>query len=141
MKTKDGKETSVENLTAENYAVPSGEERLYHCVIESKLFDSKTGRKLSTPRVQKFGMKIYERVVRPSLLKQGVEIIVLHDAKKWTESHAREIAAAKKEQAEKRAQNEQAKFDAAVAAAVEKALAEKGAAKKSKKDAKSEEAK
>lgn len=141
MKTKDGKETSVENLTAENYAVPAGEERLYHCVIEAKLFDSKTGRKLSTPRVQKFGMKIFERVVRPSLLKQGVEIVVLHDAKKWTESHAREIAAAKKAQAEKKAQDEQAKFDAAVAAAVAKALAEKGAEKKSKKDAKSEETK
>ena len=126
MITKDGRDTAIENLTAENYIVPKGEERCYHCVIEVVQYDAKTGKKLSKPRVQKFGKKSFERVVRDCLMKQGYEIKILHTPAKYEAAMAQKAAELKK--AQEKAEKE--KFDAAVAAAVEKALAEKKKAKK-----------
>ncbi len=77
--TKDGRDTPVERLTPENYIVPKGEEKDYHAVIEVKQFDPKTGKRLSKPRVQKFGKKIFETSVRDSLRKQGYDVLILHD--------------------------------------------------------------
>lgn len=134
MITKDGRDTRVENLTAENYIVPKGEERFYHCVIEVVQYDPKTGKKLSKPRVQKFGKKTFESVVEKSLKKQGYTLTILHDPNEWIKQHQAEAAAKAKEQAEAKAKAEQEKFDAAVAAAVAKALAEE----KKKKAAKAE---
>lgn len=131
MITKDGRDTAIENLTPENYIVPKGEERVYHCVIEVVQYDNKTGKKLSKPRVQKFGKKIYERIVRDSLLKQGYEIKVLYNPNDYIKAQATQAA----ESAKAKKQAEQERFDAAVAAAVEKALAEqKKAAKKDSED-------
>ena len=129
MITKDGRDTAIENLTPENYLVPKGEEMVYHCVIEVVQYDAKTGKKLSRPRVQKFGKKIFETTVRDSLIKQGYEIKILYNPKEFIKKQAE---AAKQTRAAK-AQAEQEKFDAAVAAAVAKALA---AEKKNKKTSK-----
>ena len=134
MITKDGRDTAIENLTADNYIVPKGEEKYYHAVIEVRQFDPKTGKRLSTPRVQKFGKKAFETYVQASLRKQGYTITILHDPNAWVKEQAEKAAAAKAEREAAEAKAQQEKFDAAVAAAVEKALAERDA-----KDAKAAE--
>ena len=131
MITKDGRDTAIENLTADNYIVPKGEEMSYHCVIEVKQFDQKTGQRISRPRVQKFGRKAFETSVRDSLVKQGYDIKVLHDPTEWIRQNQAAIAAKAKAAKEAAEKAEKERFDAAVAAAVEKALAAQ--AKKRKK--------
>jgi len=114
MITKDGRDTAIENLTSENYVVPKGEEMAYHCVIEVPQFDTRTGKRISKPRVQKFGKKAYETTVRDSLLKQGFNITVLYDPNPYIAQRAnmaKESAAAKQKA-------EQERIDAAVAAAL-----------------------
>lgn len=128
MITKDGRDTPIEKLTAENYIVPTGEEKDYHAVIEVRQFDPKTGNRLSKPRVQKFGKKIFEAHVGDSLRKQGYTVTILHDPNVWMKEQAAKAEQQAKEQAEAKAKAEQEKFDAAVAAAVAKALAEREAA-------------
>lgn len=123
MITKDGRDTSLEKLTPELYIVPKGEERFYHVLIEMTTFDQKTGKRLSRPRVQKFGKKIFDTHVRESLTKQGWTITILHDPTAWVEKTKAEKAAAAQADAEAKAKEEQAKIDAAVEAAVAKALA------------------
>jgi len=123
MITKDGRDTPIEKLTPDNYIVPKGEEKDYHAVIEVVQYDPKTGKKLSRPRVQKFGRKTFESHVHASLRKQGYDITILHDPNEWIKEQQAKAA----EQAKQKAQAEQAKFDAAVAAAVAKALAEQAA--------------
>ena len=119
MITKDGRDTPIEKLTPENYIVPKGEEKSYHCVIEVVQFDQKTGKKISKPRVPKFGKKTFETSVLASLRKQGFSVIVLHDPNAWLKEQqekAAELAKAK-EQAEKE------RFEAAVKAEVAKQMA------------------
>ena len=134
----------IEKLTAENYVVPKGEERFYHVVLEVRQFDQKTGARISRPRVQKFGKKMFEAHIHASLVKQGYSITVLHDPNEWLKEHQAKAERAAKEAAEAKAKAEQEKFDAAVAAAVAKALAEREAKeaakeKKSGRPAKKEE--
>lgn len=124
MLTKDGRDTPIEKLTPENYIVPKGEERFYHAVIEVKQFDQKTGKRISRPRVQKFGKKMFETIVNESLRKQGYEIIILHDPNEWIKEQAKQAEQVRKEQEAAKAKAEQEKFDAAVAAAVAKVLAQ-----------------
>lgn len=123
MITKDGRDTPIEKLTAENYIVPKGEEKDYHAIIEVRQFDPKTGERLSKPRVQKFGKKIFEAHVFDSLRKQGYTVTILHDPNVWLREQAEKAEQQAKEQAEAKAKEEQAKIDAAVA----KALAERDA--------------
>lgn len=124
MLTKDGRDTAIENLTPENYIVPKGEEKYYHAVIEVKQFNPKTGKRISVPRVQKFGKKAFETSVRDTLKKQGFDIVVLHDPNKWLAEQKEKAAKVAAEQEKAKAKAEKEKFDAAVAAAVAKALAE-----------------
>lgn len=138
MITRDGRDTPIEKLTAENYVVPEGEEKDYHTVIEVVQFDPKTGRRLSKPRVQKFGRKIFESVVQTSLRKQGYAVTILHDPNEWLKEQQKKAVAKAKADAEARAKAEQERFDAAVAAAVAKALAERES-KAKKKTAKDKE--
>ena len=98
MITKDGRDTPIEKLTPENYIVPKGEEKDYHAVIEVMQFDPKTGKRISRPRVQKFGKKIFEAHVGDSLRKQGYTVTILHDPNVWLKEQA-----AKREQAAKEA--------------------------------------
>ena len=130
MITKDGRDTPIEKLTAENYIVPTGEEKDYHAVIEVVQFDPKTGKRVSRPRVQKFGKKIFEAHVADSLRKQGYTVTILHDPNVWLKEQAAKREQAAKEAAAAKAKADQEKFDAAVAAAVSKALAEREAAEK-----------
>lgn len=128
MITKDGRDTAIENLTASNYAVPKGEERYYHAVIEVKQFDPKTGKRLSTPRVQKFGKKIFETYVLANLKKQGYEVTILHNPNEWIKEHQAKAVEAAKAVAEAKAKAEQERIDAAVAKAtaeLEKKYAER----------------
>lgn len=110
---------NILELTPENYKVPKGEERSYHCVIECVEFDRKTGKRLSVPRIQKFGAKMFEAHVYSSLKKQGYNVTILHDPKKWLKEHeAEQKAQAKaKEAAEKEA------FEKAVQAEVARQVA------------------
>ena len=130
MITKDGRDTPIEKLTAENYIVPKGEEKDYHAVIEVVQYDPKTGKRISRPRVQKFGKKIFEAHVADSLRKQGYTVTILHDPNVWLKEQAAKREQAAKEAAAAKAKADQEKFDAAVAAAVSKALAEREAAEK-----------
>ena len=125
MITKDGRDTPIEKLTAENYIVPNGEEKDYHAVIEVVQFDQKTGKRISQPRVQKFGKKIFEAHVANSLRKQGYTVTILHDPNVWLKEQAAKAEQAKAEAEAAKAKADKEKFDAAVAAAVEKALAER----------------
>lgn len=127
MLTKDGRDTPIEKLTPELYIVPKGEERAYHVVIEVVQFDAKTGKKISKPRVQKFGKKMFETHVADSLRKQGYTVTVLHDPNAWIKDQQAKAAAKSKEAAEAKAKAEKERFDAAVAEAVAKALAERDA--------------
>lgn len=120
MMTKDGRDTPIEKLTADNYIVPKGEERAYHAIIEVVQFDPKTGKRLSKPRVQKFGKKMFETYVLASLKKQGYTVTILHDPNSWIKEEQAKAA----QRAKDKAKAEQEKFDAAVAAAVEKKMAE-----------------
>lgn len=135
MITKDGRDTPIEKLTAENYIVPKGEERYYHAVIEVEQFDPKTGTRISRPRVQKFGKKMFETHVLNSLRKQGYTVTILHDPSAWLKEQAKQAEQAKAEAEQAKAKAEQEKFDAAVAAAVAKALAEREQAAKTNTDA------
>jgi len=128
MITKDGRDTPIEKLTPENYIVPKGEERAYHAIIEVELYDQKTGVKLSKPRVQKFGKKMFETSVADSLRKQGYKITILHDPNDWMREQRAKADAKAKADAEEKAKAEKEKFDAAVAAVVAKELAKREAA-------------
>ena len=123
MITKDGRDTPIEKLTADNYIVPKGEEKDYHAVIEVVQFDPKTGKRLSKPRVQKFGKKIFEAHVANSLRKQGYTVTILHDPNAWLKEQAAKAEQVKAEAEAAKAKAEQERFDAAVAAAVAKELA------------------
>lgn len=109
-KTKD---VDITKVTPENYIVPDNEKHLYHCVIEVRKFDSETGKRLSVPRVQKFGKKMFENNVAENLKKQGYTVDVLHDPNEWLaakaeENKAKAAADAKaKEEAEAKAKAEE----------------------------------
>lgn len=118
-KTKD---VAIIDVTPENYIVPDNEKHLYHCVIEIKKFDSETGKRLSIPRIQKFGKKGYENSIADNLKKQGYTITVLHDPNEYLKAKA---------EADEKAKAEKAKADAkAKAEADAKARAEEKAALK-----------
>lgn len=133
MITKDGRDLSIDKITPDNYVVPRGEEKDYHCIIEVVQYDQSTGQKLSRPRVQKFGRKIFERSVHASLKKQGYKVTILHDPTAWLAAQAEARGVAAKEAAAAKAKAEEERFNEAVAAAVAKALAEAEQAKKKKK--------
>lgn len=126
------------NLTPETYVVPKGEERYYHALIEVKQFDPKTGQRISRPRVQKFGKKIFDRVVRDALMKQGYEVTILHNPTEWIKAQAAQQAASAKAAREAKEKAEAEKMQAAIDAAVAKALAEREKAAKNGKKAAAE---
>lgn len=95
MRTKDGRDLPVLEITAANYIVPQGEEMTVHAKIEVRQFDPKTGNRISTPRIQKFGMKEWQSVMQSSLRKQGYTVEILHDPFKFAQEHAAQVAAAK----------------------------------------------
>lgn len=113
----------IEALTKENYLVPKGEEKCYHAVIEVVQFDPKTGKRLSKPRVQKFGKKMFETHVLASLKKQGYTVTILHDPNEWIRENQQRLAAEAAKKAEEAKKAEKERFDAAVKAEVDKEMA------------------
>ena len=112
-KTKD---VAITDVNPENYIVPSNEQHLYHCIIEVRKFDSETGKRLSTPRIQKFGKKGFENGVADALKKQGYTVTILHDPNEYvkaqTEEAAQRTAAQQKAAEEKAAADAKAKAEA-----------------------------
>ena len=100
MIAKNGRDLPIEQITSENYVVPSGEEMVYHVKIEVKQFNSKTGERVSRPRIQKFGMKTWESSVRDSLRKQGYTMEILHDPNTWIAENRAQIESLKAQKRE-----------------------------------------
>lgn len=113
VKREDGQvqDVAVTEVTAQNYIVPEGEEHLYHCIIEVRKFDSETGRRLSHPRVQKFGKKAFETSVQSGLTRQGYTVDVLYDPTEY-------LATADRVRREKRQSDIEKAVEVAVAKAV-----------------------
>lgn len=78
MITKDGRDTPIEQLTPENYVVPEREKQSYHFTLELRHFDQNTGKRLSVPRVQKCGKKMFKQNY-PIWKKQGYTVTILFD--------------------------------------------------------------
>lgn len=112
VKVNDGKtkDVAITDVTPENYIVPSNEQHLYHCIIEVRKFDSETGKRLSVPRIQKFGKKSFENGILDALKKQGYTITVLHDPNEYVKAQAEEKAA--RTAAQQKAAEEKAAADA-----------------------------
>ena len=100
MIAKNGRDLPIEQITSENYVVPLGEEHVYHVKIEVKQFNSKTGERISRPRIQKFGMKTWESSVRDSLRKQGYTMEILHDPNTWIAENRAQIESLKAQKRE-----------------------------------------
>lgn len=100
MIAKNGRDLPIEQITSENYVVPRGEEHVYHVKIEVKQFNSKTGERISRPRIQKFGMKTWESSVRDSLRKQGYTMEILHDPNTWIAENRAQIESLKAQKRE-----------------------------------------
>lgn len=114
------KDVPIIEVNAANYIVPQGEEGTYHVRQEITSFDPKTGKRLSQPRIQKYGPKEYKQIV--SILKQqGYEITILHDPTDFLKKQEEELEALrnmtaekKKELEQKRYEEEKAKMEAAI---------------------------
>ena len=124
MRTKDGRDLPVLDITADNYIVPQGEEMTVHAKIEVRQFDPKTGNRISTPRIQKFGMKEWQSVMQSSLRKQGYTVEILHDPFKFAQEHAAQVVAAQAAKAQAAKEAAEAKKAAELAAIKEQAKAE-----------------
>ena len=72
------KDVPILEVTPENYIVPKGEEGTYHCRIEQRQFNPRTGQRLSKPFIQKFEPKTWAATAR-NLRQQGWDIEVLYD--------------------------------------------------------------
>lgn len=119
MIAKDNRDLPVQEITPENYRVPSGEENYYHVKMEIGSFDQHTGARLSHPFIQKFSRVDFEGGMMSVLRQQGYDMEILHDPKEWQAAHAAEIEKTR----EKKAAEAQAKAKAE-AEALKKALRE-----------------
>lgn len=121
------KDVTLFEVTAQNYIVPEREKHLYHCTIELVEFDRKNGKRLSTPRLQKFGAKSFKSFISNDLRKQGYTLTVLHDPVDYLKQKEAADAITAKQRAEAAAeahkQAEEARHaaeEARIAAAVER---------------------
>lgn len=96
MLVNTGKDLPITEVTKDNYAVPAGEEQVFHARIEVKKFDSNSGERQSIPRIQKFGPKSFKTVLS-NLKKQGFAVDILHDPSEF-------LSVKKKEQEENAAE-------------------------------------
>ena len=119
VKTEGGKTKDVDiiDVTPENYIVPDNEKHLYHVVQEVRKFSSEDGKRLSIPRIQKYGKKGWETSIETNLKKQGYTITVLHNPNDWLQEKA-----ASDEQSAKAKAEAKAKADADAKAAERDAL-------------------
>lgn len=103
----------LDNVTADNYKVPQGEEGIYHVVLEVKEFDRKTGERTSVPRVQKFGINAFETAF-PNLKRLGYDVRVVYDPTDWLAKQAEEAEEREQHGAQYAAEAQQAAIDAAL---------------------------
>lgn len=103
-KTKD---VALLDVTKENFIVPKGEERCYHCRIEVVKFNGETGERLSKPRIQVFGKKFFETFGLHNLKKQGYKVDILHDPNVWEAENKEKTEEAKRAKAEAAAKAEE----------------------------------
>lgn len=96
-KTKD---VGLLEVTPENFIVPKGEESYYHCRIEVVKFNQETGERMSRPRMQVFGKKVFETFGLHNLRKMGYKVDILHDPNVWEAANKEKIEAAKQAKAE-----------------------------------------
>ena len=130
------KDVPITEVTPENYIVPAGEEMQYHVIQEIKRFDASSGKRLSRPRVQKYGYKEYNTLIR-NIKSLGYDIIVLHDPTEYIKQREEEIAATKERAAQTRKQRTDAMYEEVRKRVLEDLRAEgiipSGAAKKPRK--------
>lgn len=103
----------LDNVTADNYKVPQGEEGIYHVVLEVKEFDRKTGERTSVPRVQKFGVNAFETAF-PNLKRLGYDVRVVYDPTSWLEEQAKRAEEQEQQGAQYAAEAQQAAIEAAL---------------------------
>ena len=106
----------INKLTKDTYEVPADEKHLYHVKQELREFDRSTGKQLSRPTVQKYGKKMFERIVYDDLKAQGYTIEVLHDPNEWLKEEAERKAAERElsrmnDEAQKQAEREALKAE------------------------------
>lgn len=114
------KDVDLLEVTKENYIVPENEKNVYHLLIEQRKFDGNTGKRLSRPRIQKAGKKMFELNLQHNLPKQGYVIEILWNPNTYlqeVEEQKKIKASIKKAEAEAKMQ---ARIDEAVEAAIEK---------------------
>ena len=105
------KDVDILDVTPENFIVPKGEEHLYHCRIEVKKFNSETGERVSKPRMQVFGKKIFETFGLHNLRKHGYTVDIMHNPNEWIKAAKEKAAKMAEEKAaeSKAAEREQIK--------------------------------
>ena len=104
------KDVPIIEVNAANYIVPQGEEGTYHVRQEITSFDPKTGKRLSQPRIQKYGPKEFKQIA--SILKQqGYEITILHDPTDFLKKQEEELEALRNMTAEKKKELEQKRYE------------------------------
>lgn len=103
----------LDNVTADNYKVPQGEEGIFHVVLEVKEFDRKTGERTSVPRVQKFGVNAFETAF-PNLKRLGYDVRVVYDPTDWLAKQAEEAEEREQHGAQYAAEAQQAAIETAL---------------------------
>jgi hypothetical protein len=122
IRTKEGV-VDIIKVTKDNFIVPKGEERSYHCLMqEKKKYNDETGEYVGKVRIQAFGKKFFENGGLHNLRTLGYDVTILHDPNEWEKANGARIAA---EQAAK----EKESREAAEKAAAEKRKADKAAMK------------
>lgn len=111
------------NVTPENYIVPEDEQGSYHVIQEIKDFDRRTGKRLSRPRLQKYGAKEFPAIQR-ILKQQGYDITVLYNPAKYLQAQAEAEEERKNLTSQKERELEQKKYEAEKAKMKAEILAE-----------------
>lgn len=136
VRLEDGrlKDVAVTEVTKENYIVPQNEQGVYHCKIEIIKFNQDNGKRLSKPRIQKFGKKAFDGIVKQQLELQGYTVEVLHDPTEWLEKHNVSNNVSQKALIDNAVKNalaqQKAAFDKKLEEAVAKAMAKQSKGKK-----------
>lgn len=127
MKVKFGtngvKDVPIREVTAANYIVPAGEENAYHVLQDIPRYDQRTGKPLSTPRIQKYGAREFKDLSR-NLRQQGYELTILYDPTEYLRKQAEELEAQRNLTAEKKRELEQKRREAEKAQMKAEILAE-----------------
>lgn len=117
------KDVPILEVNAANYIVPEGEEGSYHVRQEITNFDQRTGRRLSVPRIQKYGAKEFKAISR-ILRQQGYELTILHDPTDYLKQKEEEAENRRMMTVQKQRELEQKRREAEKAALKEEIMME-----------------